>query len=157
VTYTVSDGVGNNTTVTRIVVVNTLPVINGIPTASVTAGTAYSYNLDASDADGDSLSYSIANAPNWLVLDSVIGVLSGTPSDADIGLHQGVTITVSDGNSAVTVGPFDIEVKAVQTLDGGGTNPVVDNGGSSGGGGLLNGLELLFLSMMLLLSRQRKI
>jgi len=156
VTYTVSDGVGNSTTVTRIVVVNTLPVINGIPMASVTVGTAYSYNLDASDADMNPLSYSIANAPNWLDLDTTTGVVSGTPSDADIGLHQGVTITVSDGNSSVTVGPFDIEVKAVQTLDGGGTNPVVDNGSSSGGGGLLNALELLFL-FMLLLSRRRKI
>lgn len=57
----------------------------------------YSHTFTASDADGDTLTYS-ATLPDgsWLNFDASTGVLSGTPSSGDKGLSS-VTINVTDG------------------------------------------------------------
>jgi len=129
VTYSALDAGGNAAAdVSRTVVVNALPMINGVPTATVVAGVAYSYTLNATDAEGDSLSYSLSNAPTWLSLDAT-GVLSGTPAEGDVGLHENITIMVGDGTGSVSVGPFTVEVTAVAAV-------ATDSGGGGGGGSL---------------------
>jgi len=145
ITFTAVDGAGNTVTKVHTVVVNGLPVINSVPTATVVAGQSYSYDLNATDANGDTLTYSFfANQPSWLSLD-VNGVLTGSPTAADKGLYQGIIITVSDGNGdPVSVGPFDVEVTAV---------PAATGGGGGGGGGSLP-LSLLAALMGLGLRRR---
>ncbi|MDQ7016523.1 MAG: HYR domain-containing protein [Gammaproteobacteria bacterium] len=142
ITFSATDAAGNTATKVHTVVVNALPVINGVPTASVVAGQSYSYALDATDANGDALTYSLLNAPAWLMLNAN-GVLSGAPTAADLGLHENITITVSDGNGSVTVGPFTVEVIAVAAA-------------SSGGGGGGGSLPLSFLAGLLLLGLRRR-
>ncbi|NVK29713.1 MAG: hypothetical protein HWE20_01825, partial [Gammaproteobacteria bacterium] len=67
-------------------VVNTQdsPVISGTPATSVDEDSAYSFTPTASDDDGDTLTFSIANKPTWANFDSSTGTLSGTPVDADV-------------------------------------------------------------------------
>ena len=44
---------------------NTAPVISGTPATSVAAGSNYSFTPTASDADGDTLTFSIVNLPEF--------------------------------------------------------------------------------------------
>jgi len=143
ITFSALDGAGNTATQVHTVVVNGLPVINGVPTSSVVAGQSYSYSLNATDTNGDALSYALLNAPAWLTLDSN-GVLSGSPAVADVGLHENITITVSDGNGGSTsVGPFNVEVTAV---------PAATTGGGGGGS-----LPLSLLAVLMGLGLRRRV
>ncbi|MDQ7074694.1 MAG: HYR domain-containing protein [Gammaproteobacteria bacterium] len=141
ITFSATDAAGNTATKVHTVVVNALPVINGVPTATVVAGQSYSYALDATDANGDALTYSVLNAPAWLTL-SASGVLNGSPTAADVGSHENITITVSDGNGSVSVGPFTVEVTAV---------PAASTGGGGGGS-----LPLALLAALSLLGLRRR-
>ena len=89
---------------------NDAPVISGTPARSVDEGSAYRFQPTASDADGDSLTYSISNRPGWASFNSTSGRLSGTPKNADVGSYSNIKITVSDGTASASVGPFTITV-----------------------------------------------
>ncbi len=89
---------------------NRAPTISGTPTASVVAGTAYSFKPTASDPDGDTLSYSIANKPAWATFSIATGQLSGTPPSA--GSHPGIIISVSDGKTSAALAAFTLAVTA---------------------------------------------
>lgn len=91
---------------------NVTPVISGTPAATATVGTAYSFVPTASDANGDSLSFSIVNRPAWLSFNPSTGALSGTPGAGQVGNFTGIAITVSDGTASATLGPFSIAVAA---------------------------------------------
>jgi hypothetical protein len=78
-------------------------------------GSQYAFTPSASDPDGDKLTFSVKNLPSWAAFSSSTGKISGTPSAGDIGTYQGITITVSDGQSTVSLAPFSIEVVATAT------------------------------------------
>ncbi len=90
---------------------NRPPVISGTPATSVTASQAYSFQPTASDPDGNTLTYSIANRPTWATFNSSTGRLSGTPAGSLAGTrYSGITISVSDGTASVSLAPFSIAV-----------------------------------------------
>jgi hypothetical protein len=64
----------------------------------------------ASDADGDTLVFSISNQPPWADFDTASGTLSGTPAQIDIGTTLAVSISVSDGEASASLAPFNLEV-----------------------------------------------
>ena len=61
---------------------NTPPTISGTPATSVIAGQAYSFAPTASDPDGQTLAFGIANKPSWASFNVSTGRLSGTPAAA---------------------------------------------------------------------------
>ncbi|WP_340679257.1 FG-GAP-like repeat-containing protein [Paraglaciecola sp.] len=89
------------------------PVISGSPATSVYAGNAYSFAPTASDADGDTLSFSINNKPSWASFSASTGKLSGTPNSGDIGTTSGIVIKVSDGTSEVSLAAFNVTVAPI--------------------------------------------
>ncbi len=93
---------------------NTAPVISGTPSLSVVAGTSYSFTPSASDADNDTLTFSIANLPNWASFNANTGTLSGVPSDSDAGTYSNIVITVSDGSATASLSPLSLVVEAAQ-------------------------------------------
>jgi len=93
-----------------VVSLNKAPVISGVPAATVNQATAYSFVPTSSDPDGDTLTFSIVNKPTWAVFDPATGVLSGTPSKADVGTSSGVVISVSDGTLSASLPVFSVEV-----------------------------------------------
>lgn len=103
---------------------NSAPVITSTGTNSVEAGTAYSYTLVSTDADGDTLTSSATTLPDWLTFDSSTGVLSGTPEESDEGDH-GITLTVSDGTESVTQS-FTITVTIPEAMN---NAPVITSSG----------------------------
>ncbi|MGB5260356.1 MAG: putative Ig domain-containing protein, partial [Gammaproteobacteria bacterium] len=89
-------------------VVNTPPTISGAPAGSVVAGTGYSFQPGAADADNDTLAFSISNKPAWASFNSGTGRLNGTPTQA--GSHSNIVISVSDGTDTVSLPAFSIQV-----------------------------------------------
>jgi hypothetical protein len=91
---------------------NRAPTISGAPAATVTAGQAYSFRPTASDADGDTLGYSIANRPTWATFSTSTGQLSGTPTATNVGSYANIVISVSDGKVSASLPAFTITVNA---------------------------------------------
>jgi hypothetical protein len=91
---------------------NAAPTITGSPAASVAQGATYTFTPSATDADGDRLIFGIDAKPTWLQFDTATGVLSGTPTTADVGMHRGVVVWVSDGKAQTTLPAFDVTVMA---------------------------------------------
>ena len=99
-----------------VVNVNDAPVISGIPPTSVLQGEVFNFAPTASDADNDTLTFTIQNAPSWANFNSATGQLTGTPGANDIGTTSGIVISVSDGALSASLSAFSIEV--VSTNDG---------------------------------------
>jgi hypothetical protein len=91
-------------------VANRAPVISGTPATSVNAGSAYSFRPTASDPDGNTLTYSIANRPSWATFSTSTGQLTGTPSASQVGSYGGIAISVSDGRATTSLAAFAINV-----------------------------------------------
>ncbi|MGB5739562.1 MAG: putative Ig domain-containing protein, partial [Woeseia sp.] len=119
IVITVSDGEATaslpafTVNVSDIVVPNTPPTISGSPTTEIDAGDAYSFRPTASDADGNTLTFSITNLPLWASFDAGTGVLSGTPSAANVRAWSNIVITVSDGEDSASLPAFTINVNDV--------------------------------------------
>jgi hypothetical protein len=95
--------------------VNRLPTISGTPQTSITVGTTYAFQPNASDADGNSLTFTIANRPAWATFNATTGRLSGTPTATDVGAFAGITISVTDGTASTALPAFTIDVLTVAT------------------------------------------
>jgi len=52
--------------------------------------------IEARDADGDFLRFEASGLPDWLALDAESGMLGGTPTAADVGVTEGIALTVID-------------------------------------------------------------
>lgn len=89
---------------------NRAPTISGSPAATVNAGATYTFQPNAADADGDTLTYSIQNAPSWAQFNTATGRLSGTPEIADAGSYSNILISVSDGEASTALPAFAITV-----------------------------------------------
>src|SRR5688572_13125629 len=93
--------------------VNTAPTITGSPGTEALVGVSYQFQPSAADIDGDTLTFSIGNRPAWASFDAGTGKLSGTPVPADVGMREGVTISVSDGTTVAALPPFNVTVTDV--------------------------------------------
>ncbi len=74
---------------------NVAPVLQNQPVTSIDADEAYAYQLDVTDANGDTITYAAISLPTWLSL-SDAGLISGTPNTSHIGQHT-VSVSFSDG------------------------------------------------------------
>ncbi|WP_157964810.1 cadherin-like domain-containing protein, partial [Algibacillus agarilyticus] len=78
--------------------INDAPTISTNGLTSVNEDSAYNYTISASDIDSSSLTYSATTKPDWLTLTG--RVLSGTPTNDNVGSHA-VVLNVSDGTASV--------------------------------------------------------
>ncbi len=86
------------------------PTISGDPDTTVVVGSAYAFEPDADDADGDALTFSIQNKPDWANFNTGSGRLAGTPGAGDLGATEAIRISVSDGSNTRSLAAFDIDV-----------------------------------------------
>jgi hypothetical protein len=89
---------------------NRAPTIFGTPNSAVMTGDTYSFTPSASDADGDPMTFSIANKPRWASFDTTTGRLSGQALLGDEGLYQRISISVTDGGATSSLPEFSIQV-----------------------------------------------
>jgi len=104
------------------------PTLSGMPPSSVTAGASYGFSPSVSKGCPP-LRYSIAGKPSWASFSSTSGTLSGTPGGSDVGIYEGVTITVRDAEANTdTVGPFAIvvEIGGIEPAGAGDTASFLD-------------------------------
>jgi hypothetical protein len=102
---------------------NNAPTITGAPATSVNQGASYSFAPSAADTDGDALIFGIDAKPTWAVFDTATGRLSGAPAAADVGVHRGIVIWVSDGKVQTLLPAFDVTVMAAPS--GGNRAPTI--------------------------------
>ncbi len=89
---------------------NNTPTITGSPATSVAEKATYSFTPSVFDADGDALSFSITNRPNWANFDPTTGRLFGNPSYNDAGIWGDILISVTDGTESASLASFSISV-----------------------------------------------
>ena len=89
---------------------NNAPVIISNPVLTGTVNTLYTYDVDATDADGDTLTYSLVSSPNWMQINNVNGLISGTPTQTG---NYDVNVKVSDNKGGVDEQSFVIIVSSV--------------------------------------------
>ena len=99
-----------NITVTNI---NDAPNITSSEVTSVNEDTDYSYTFTVSDMDsGDTVTLAAPTKPSWLSFNAGTGVLSGTPTNSNIGDHS-IVLSATDVAGAVTTQNFTITVSNI--------------------------------------------
>jgi len=78
---------------------NNEPIITSSPITSASVGVTYNYNVDATDFDEDTLTYTLTTPPIGMIINSSTGLISWTPSEEG---DYPVIVTVSDGKSTDT-------------------------------------------------------
>jgi hypothetical protein len=111
--------------------VNHLPAITSTAVTSATKGQPYSYDVNATDSDGDALVYSLTTKPSGMTINSSTGLITWTPTTSG---NYNVTVKVSD------VELFDTQSFIVTVEENGVTNQpptlaLVGNGGVYPGSG----------------------
>ena len=110
VELTVTDNKGATASATKTITItvtettNQAPIITSTPITTATIGLLYTYDVDATNPDGDILTYSfysIYTAPNGMTINSTTGVISWTPTSIQIG-NTLVMVKVSDGTLSAT-------------------------------------------------------
>ncbi|MEI6331349.1 MAG: putative Ig domain-containing protein [Pseudanabaena sp. ELA645] len=86
---------------------NRIPVVSSTPRTSVRYGNSYSYEIAASDDDGDRLTYSLVTAPSGMTLNN--NILNWTPNGSQFG-DNNVSIKVTDAQGGSTLQSFAIRV-----------------------------------------------
>ena len=86
---------------------NQAPTINSNPMTSTLVGQPYTYDVEATDADGDPLTYSLTSNPTGMTINSSTGVITWTPTMFG---NYNVNLEVSDGELSDTQS-FTLSVK----------------------------------------------
>jgi len=89
---------------------NSSPTIGGDPPSSILVNEMYEFEPNAADPDGDSLTFQVANKPNWAIFEASTGRLYGQPTLNDLGIYEGIAISVSDGSASRSLPEFSIAV-----------------------------------------------
>jgi hypothetical protein len=124
---TVSDAAGASDSLTdfSITVNNTndAPIISGLPAGSMNEDSLYTFTPTITDVDiGDDHTFIISNKPNWATFDFSSGLLSGIPTNSDVGIHSNIIITVTD-----TAGSVDSLASFSITVNNTNDAPVISN------------------------------
>ena len=129
VVVSVDDGVGGNAQQSFTLIVdprpNTAPVINSLPVLQGIEEQAYLYPVEASDADGDALTYRLLTAPVGMTINGE-GLVQWAPSTGSAGDYT-VSLQVTDTQDAaaeqtytLTIAPKPNNAPSITSL------PVVD-------------------------------
>ena len=94
---------------------NDAPTSTVITSKTAKENSAFTFNASThfSDADatlGDSLTFSILNAPSWLKINATTGVLSGKPGFTDAAAARQVTVMATDSHGATAQRAFALTV-----------------------------------------------
>lgn len=110
-TFSVTDGEATASTVVELDVLsaNIPPVISSQPTVNAQETTPYAYQLVASDADNDPLSFTLVSAPAGMMINEHSGLINWTPGAYQSGLRD-VIVQVDDGRGGSDTQEFTIIV-----------------------------------------------
>jgi hypothetical protein len=95
--------------------INQAPIIYSVPITTATVGVTYVYDVEATDPDGDTLTYSLTTKPAGMTINSVTGVIWWIPYPTQLG-NNSVTVKVSDGSLSITQS-FKITVSTLPVVN----------------------------------------
>ena len=75
---------------------NSPPTFTSVPVIETHAGRSYDYEAQATDPDGDPLTYAILAAPRTMSIHPSTGQLTWIPAESDLGVHP-IILQVEDG------------------------------------------------------------
>jgi hypothetical protein len=99
----------------RVRPLNDNPVIGSSPGLAAFEDSLYSYSLSATDANGDTLSFSLVDGPQAMTVDSTSGLLQWLPTQADIG-SVAVSVRADDGKGGFASQQFTLQVANTNDL-----------------------------------------
>ena len=94
---------------------NVAPQITSTPVTSATVAAVYAYRVTASDGNGDTLSYSLTQAPAGMTINTTSGQIAWTPAAAQVG-SQAVTARVADPGGLAATQSFAVSVSAAASV-----------------------------------------
>lgn len=102
---------------------NAAPQITSTPNPRAVTAQAYRYEASATDADGDTLEYTLVERPQGMTIEASTGVIAWTPTSTQLGEHR-IKLQAHDGRGGVAWQTFTV---TVADHAGGGDNgaPVV--------------------------------
>ena len=89
--------------------INYPPTISGT-ISDIRVGETFSFTPTTFDSNGDTLTFSISEKPDWLSFDLSTGSLNGTAPEESLGSSYIFTITVTDGENQASLGPLSFSV-----------------------------------------------
>ena len=110
ITISVSDGQATVSLAAFSINVVAPLAISGTPSTEVTVGATYDFAPSTNAASGTTLTFTIANKPDWATFSASTGELTGTPTQA--GTFGNIVISVSDGTQTSALDAFAISVAA---------------------------------------------
>jgi PGF-pre-PGF domain-containing protein len=87
----------NQSFIVKVQNVNDAPVITTTPMTLAVEGQPYLYDVNATDEDNDTLLYLLSAAPVGMTINSATGLISWTPTGAQVG-NNNVKVIVGDGS-----------------------------------------------------------
>lgn len=114
VTIVVSDGQATTSqsfTVTVAAPPQVAPVITSTPVTTATVAVPYRYQVLATDANGNTITYSLPTGVTGMTINSTTGLISWTPTGAQTG-SRSITVRATDSTGRFTSQSFTIVVAA---------------------------------------------
>ena len=91
---------------------NRAPQMISQPDSEALTGQDYAYDVDASDADHDELTYELLSAPIGMTIDSESGLIQWSPQRYDVGSHS-ILVRVTDGRGGNDQQSYQLEVREI--------------------------------------------
>ena len=98
-------------------ITNVPPHITSTPDTIAIEDSLYTYDVDSDDEGFGNTTYSGLVLPSWLSLDSLSGLLSGTPSGANVG-DTIVSVEVDDGNGGTDTQTYTLHIQPAVGIKG---------------------------------------
>jgi choice-of-anchor C domain-containing protein len=89
--------------------VNQAPAIQTLPKIEAFPGKNYTYDVNASDPDSDTLTYSLLSSPTGMAINSTTGLITWQPSTVNLGTAP-VSVQVFDGRGGTAIQNYVISV-----------------------------------------------
>ena len=93
-------------------VVNGAPVITTSPVTQAVENLPYTYDVDATDTEGETLTFSLVAAPTGMTIDPLTGLIQWTPDISQLGGNP-VTVRVQDTAGLFDTQSFTVDVAKV--------------------------------------------
>ncbi|MDM9580196.1 Ig-like domain-containing protein [Nostoc sp. GT001] len=90
---------------------NQAPVIQTQPNKEIIGGQFYTYDVNATDTDGDSLTYKLLTSPDGMTIDPNTGLINWNTVSSNIG-NQVISLEVSDGRGGSITQDYTLSVIA---------------------------------------------
>ncbi|HPB31235.1 MAG TPA: putative Ig domain-containing protein, partial [Candidatus Sumerlaeota bacterium] len=110
VTIAAMDSVGNTgrqSFVLKVTEYNFPPAITSVPRLSARIGSVWQYDVTASDPDGDTVTFTLAQGPDGMTVNGATGGMEWTPSPAQAGVHL-ISVQALDGKGGIGSQSFEL-------------------------------------------------